>query len=419
MTSTFYLKDPKNQTESLILFSCSFKKEGRKFVYSTGEKIKPINWDQKSKSPIIRGKLKATDAGSIITQLNRYIDCFKLVRGRCIQMHEDFTSQVLKKAFDEEFKRALSGKNKFFEVYDEFMSDKIKRQDWSGSTEKRYKNIKNILQDFERSRKFKLSFSSITDKFYSEFTDFCMSERGHINNTYSRNLGLFKTFMLWSLNHGYTYNEAFKKFKKKERVITEQIALKKEDIERILKTDLKSEKLQRVRDMFVFLCVTGLRRGELKLVSRDNVIDGNLHLKEEKGSEKEVRAIPLTDIAMFILRKYDFKMYLISGQKFNDYIKEVFKLAGYTQDVEKVTTRGKEQIRETMTYFERIASHTGRRTFITMMKRKGKGDKLIAKITGHKDQKTLSQYYQVDDEAKKEAVDEVFNIEIPLLKKIQ
>ena len=49
-----------------------------------------------------------------------------------------------------------------------------------------------------------------------------------------------------------------------------------------------------------------------------------------------------------------------------------------------------------------------------MMKRLGKSDKLIASITGHTDMKTLNQYYQVDSEQKKEAMDEVFNVELKM-----
>ena len=49
------------------------------------------------------------------------------------------------------------------------------------------------------------------------------------------------------------------------------------------------------------------------------------------------------------------------------------------------------------------------------MKRQGKSDKLIAKITGHTDMKTLNQYYQVDNEQTKEAMDEVFDINIKLM----
>ena len=46
-------------------------------------------------------------------------------------------------------------------------------------------------------------------------------------------------------------------------------------------------------------------------------------------------------------------------------------------------------------------------------------DKLIASITGHTDMKTLNQYYQVDDDSKKDAVNEVFNLDVQLLKKVQ
>jgi integrase len=69
-----------------------------------------------------------------------------------------------------------------------------------------------------------------------------------------------------------------------------------------------------------------------------------------------------------------------------------------------------------MIFKDRISTHTARRTFITIMKRQGKNDKLIASITGHTDMKTLNAYYQINDDKTKEAMDEVFNIEIPLRK---
>lgn len=418
MTCTFYLKEPKSDKESIILFSCHFKKEGKKFVYSTGERINPKYWDQKERQPISRGKNKSPNSGSIKVQIARYEDHFKFIRGRCIETREDFTSQILKKSFDEEFKKTPTGKNLFFDAYEEFIIQNTKEQIWKPSTLKRYRNIKNILVEFQKEKNFKLNFNSINGSFYSEFTDFCLGVKGHINNTYSRNIGLFKTFMFWAIDKGYTYNEDFKKFRKKERVITNQIALKKEDLQILMKKEFNSKRLERVRDVFVFSCVTGLRFGELKWISKNNIIDGSLHLKEEKGAEKEIRTIPLNDFAMFILRKYDFDLPLIANQKHNDYIKEVFKESGYTSTVEKVTTRGKEVIRETMPFYDRISTHTARRTFITLMKREGKSDKLISKITGHKDMKTLNQYYQVDDEAKREAVNDVFNIEIPLVRKV-
>lgn len=421
MTSTFYLKEAKSSGESLIYFSCYFKEEGKKFVYSTGEKIAPELWDQKNKLPIMRGKKKAINRGSIKTQLGRYEDCFKNTRSRCIEMQEDFTSQLLKKAFDEEFKKAPTGKNIFFDAFDEFVDQKKKNQEWKKSTEKRYQNIRNLLESFQADTGYKLSFNSINAKFHADFTYYCMETKGHVNNTYSRNLGLFKTFMHWAFDreNGYTYKEDFKKFKKKERVITQQIALKKSDLQKLMDHQFKPNQkyLERARDVFVFSCVTGLRFGELSLVSKKNIYEGNLHLKEEKGAEKEARAIPLNDIADYILRKYNFNLPVISNQRYNDYIKDIFEAAGYTWEVEKNVTKGKSVDRQTMPFFKRVSTHTARRTFITMLKREGKSDKLISKITGHKDLKTLNQYYQVDDEAKKDAVANTFNISFKTVKK--
>lgn len=423
LRSTFYLKDPQGRgkdsnKESLILFSCYFKQEEKKFVYSTGEKIHPRSWDFKNRQPLLHGSNRSKLASSIRMQINRYKDKFDEVQAVCKSMDRDFTSKVLKDEFDKEFKRLPKSKNLFFEAYDEFMDFKKKIGDWSPSTVKRYDNIKNILEDFERDRKYKLTFNSIDNRFHAEFTDYCMNEKGHVNNTYSRNVGLFKTFMGWALENGYTYKDDFKKFKKKKVVVTNQIALDLKDLDKLMKHDFKKRSLERIRDVFVFACVTGMRFGELKLISTENIIDGELHLKEEKNSEKEVRRIPLNDLALFILRKYNFDLPLIANQKHNEYIKDVFEAAGYTHDVEKVVTKGKESIREVMPFYKRISSHTARRTFITMMKKKGFSDKLIASISGHSDMKTLNQYYQIDDGAKSEAVKDVFKVNFEPLKKV-
>lgn len=225
--------------------------------------------------------------------------------------------------------------------------------------------------------------------------------------------------MLWAFKNGYTYNQEFKEMQKVPKVIIPQVALQKNDLEKLMQHDFKNNRLERVRDVFVFACVTGLRFGELSLVSRTSVMDDVLYLKEEKGAEKEVRTIPLNDLALYMLRKYDYKLPLIANQKHNEYIKEVFEKAGYDHTIEKVVIRGKEVQRIPVLFKDRVSTHTARRTFITMLKRDGKSDKLISKITGHKDLKTLNQYYQVDDDAKKEAVAETFKINFQTVKKAE
>lgn len=414
MKYTFNLKEPKSDKETLILFSCYFKNENKKFVFSTSEKIMPENWDFENRFPFVNGKKKSKFVQSIRLQMNRYSDLFLETESLYKRINEPFTSKNLKKVFDEEFKKAPSGKNAFFDAYDEFTAEKEKGKEWSASTIKRYKNIKNILEKFEAARKFKLTFSKIDETFHREFTAYCMDDLKHINNTYSRNLGLFKTFMFWARKNKFTYNDSFVEFKKVERVITNQIALTIDDLNKMMQHEFESEKLRKVRDVFVFACVTGMRFGELSLIRRSNVTHDFILLKEDKDETKETREIPLTSISRYILLKYDYKLPLIANQKQNKYIKEVFQEMEYNSKVQKVTTKGKENIKEEMFFYNRISTHTARRTFITMMKRQGKSDKLIASITGHNDMKTLNQYYQISEPEKKEAMDEVFNVELKL-----
>src|SRR5680860_1433252 len=82
INSTFFLKKPKGDAETLILFSCYFKHEEKKFVYSTGENIHPKNWDFQNRQPKMHGKDKAPYGSSIRTQINRYSDKFGELQAR-------------------------------------------------------------------------------------------------------------------------------------------------------------------------------------------------------------------------------------------------------------------------------------------------------------------------------------------------
>lgn len=421
MNYTFKLKEPNGDKETLILFSCYFKDESKKFIYSTGEVIHPNNWDSLNKFPHLKGKNKANFVESIKIQLNRYSDLMQISESERKKINEPFTTTILKAIFDEEFKRVPKGKNAFFEAYDTFFEEKVTKLEWTKGTETRYKNIRNILERFEIAKKYPLTFNRIDKKFHAEFTDYSLNTLQHVNNTYLRNVVFFKSFMNWAVANKLTYNQDFKKFNKNERnkniikeTSTSQIALTIEDLNRIMEHTFKTKSLERVRDVFVFACVTGMRFGELSFISKSNVTDNHIVLKEEKGVFKEHRNIPLTTLSKYILTKYDYQLPLIANQKQNAYLKEAFKEMQFLKVIEKTTNRGLDVERSEEFFYNRITTHTARRTFITMMKRKGISDKLIARATGHKDMSTLNKYYQVDDEQTKEAMDDVFNIVIPL-----
>src|SRR5690606_13487474 len=316
-----------------ILFQCYFKHENKQFKYSTGEKINPKHWNFTVNRPKMKGTVKDSSANVIKTQLGRYSDKFEEIGGLCIRINEDFTSKILKEAFDSEFKKTSTRKNIFFDSYKDFMDEKKKRNEWKPATIKRYKNIENHLTEFQTSKKYKLTFNTINNKFYTEFSDYCYNSLDHNTNTFSRNIGLFKTFMFWALKEKYTYNEAFKEFVKPERVITKEIALTLDQVTTIFEFIPESKALERVKDIFVFQCLTGLRYGELKLINDRTIINNTLVIQEEKDVTKTSRVIPLFDISNYILKKYDYKLPILSNQKQNKFIKDVFGEAKFTFDV--------------------------------------------------------------------------------------
>lgn len=419
MTNTFYLKQPKSIKPTLIYFSCYFKLENKKFVYSTGEKILPRHWNKESNKPNLKGNDKDPNATTINIQLSRYSEVFFQAESECKRLEEDFTSKYLKGFFDNKFKKYSTKKNLFFDAYKEFMNEKSMLKEWKPSTAKRYINILNLLKDFESKKCYKLTFNTINEEFYIKFTDFCYTDKNHYTNTFSRNVGLFKTFMFWALKRNYTYRDNFKDFKKPTRVITKEEALSLDQVESIFNFKCKSKSLEQVKDIFVFQCLTGLRYGELKKIN-NRVIKGNtIMLKEEKDSNKIEREIPLFDISSYILKKYNYKLPLITNQKQNDYIKDVLEDMEFTQEVEFTRIKGVEQEVVVVPFYKRISTHTARRTFITILRNKGIADKTVMSITGHKDIKTFNMYHKVDDKARSEAINIAFGaMELPGLKKV-
>lgn len=422
MRSTFNLKEPKKEKgKTLILFSAYFKNEGKKFVYSTGEYISPDDWDFDLRQPAnLTGRKEKTKAlKSINTQIKRYSSFFdELVASYKLSERELIISNI-KDDFDNKFKRTKAISNKFFHVYELFLESK--RNDFtddanSPTTIKRYEYNKQHLIDFQESRGKKIHFNQITKSFYNDFIKYCVFEKKHSANTLKRNMGMFKTFLYWAFDEGHTYKLDFQKFKMPKGHDTDEVALSYEQVQEVLLHDLsKNKRLERVRDLFVFGCTTGMRISNYGKIKKRDIEEGFIKVVEVKDNSKYLK-IPLNEISTFILEKYEYNLPSISTQKFNEYIKDVFELLGYTAEVKKTLKIGNEVIEKQIPFYERISSHTARRSFITIMKNKKVPDKIIMSYTGHKDLKNFNKYYKPNDDDRKEFMQDVWKLEKTPLK---
>lgn len=412
MNYTFKLKQPNGTKESLIYFRSFFNNENKNFIYSTGEKIKPSEWDFEGRQPNdLNGRTKRAEIHrSVKMQLDRYSSFFTEIVNRYKNINEELTVDILKQRFDEKFKK-ITVKSDFFRIYQEFLEEK--ENDYTGnsisnSTLKRYKCNKNLLEDFESNCKVKITLGKFDDKLYNRFLKYCIEEKKHSANTLHRNVGLLKTFLLWALNKKYTYNNNFITFKKPAKFTTDEIALNYEQVELIYNYDFSDNKrLERVRDLFVFGCTTGMRFGNYSTISRSDV-DGNFIRVIDLKSKSKNLAIPLNSISKSILEKYDYNLPSITNQKMNEYIKEVFKKLEFTDEIKKTMKYGDELVDQKAEFWTRISSHTARRSFITIMKNKRVPDKVIMSYTGHTSLEVFNAYYRPSEDDKINYMNEVF-----------
>ena len=188
-----------------------------------------------------------------------------------------------------------------------------------------------------------------------------------------------------------------------------KVALNFDQVEEIYKHDFSENKrLERVRDLFIFGCVTGMRFGNYSSVTKNDVQGDFIRVIDLKSKSKNL-AIPLNSISKAILEKYEFNLPNITNQKMNLYIKEVFKNLKYTDEIKKTMKFGDQLIEQNSEYYNRISSHTARRSFITIMKNKRVPDKVIMSYTGHTSLEVFNAYYRPSEEDKVNYMNEVFN----------
>ncbi|GEJ39389.1 hypothetical protein KU06062659_950002 [Flavobacterium psychrophilum] len=179
----------------------------------------------------------------------------------------------------------------------------------------------------------------------------------------------------------------------------------------------QNTRLEKVRDLFVFGCFTGMRFSNYSIIKKNDIYNGFINVRDVKDNSKSL-SIPLNDYSSYILKKYDFKLPVITNQKFNDYIKEVVQAVGLTDDIKKTMKLGQEIIETISPLYERVSSHTARRSFITIMKNKKIPDKVIMGYTGHKSLEVFNQYYKPNMDEKIDFMQTVWKMDNTPLKKV-
>jgi integrase len=366
---------------------CYIYDKPESYEIPTREKVSDKNWDMKKCRPITRG-YKNKDEQREMKALSNYLDSFESVVNKTRIEQLTIDPLILPHELKHTIRAKFSpDKSNFFTVYDEYLEDK--KNSVAHGTYQKYRNTKNILQDFAKRFKLNLSIHSFDRPLMNKLKLYMNTEKNIADNAAYKNMGFVKTFLNWCFEEQKTENQRYLKFKGKtfqNDVI--HLSLKEED--KMFRHKFSSAKLDRVRDVFLFLCYTGQRFSELEKFTRSEIqTDGNnTYWSFTQQKTKMKMNIPLMPKALVILNKYkdtDRPLPKYTNQKFNKYLKEVCKEIGMTQKIKITRQKAGNDIEEVKPKYELIASHSGRRTFVNIAYANGMSESTIKYITGFSD----------------------------------
>ena len=232
------------------------------------------------------------------------------------------------------------------------------------------------------------------------------------NSTIGKQLSFLKWFLRWSFKQEMHSNNAYDTFKPKLKDTQKKIIfLTWKELNRLREFRIPPTKqaLERVRDVFLFQCFTGLRYSDVFNLRRSDIKGDHIEVTTVKTSDSLI--IELNDHSRAILEKYkdvefenDRALPVITNQKMNDYLKELAELAEINEPVRQTYYKGNERIDEVTPKYALLGTHAGRRTFICNALALGIPPQVVMKWTGHSDYKAMKPYIDIADNIKASAM---------------
>ncbi len=403
----FSLKNPKGKESLIVLRYFVSKSEGR-FVYSTGLKINPEDWDKNTKMA------KASRGRTDLSSINRGLQKFSTFLEKTLTNFElnniEITRQILKDRFFKEFKPDLNNSLKFTyltEFIDDFikkaplLTNRVTNRKYSTVNIEGYQTTKKRLIKFEEYNN-KIRIDDFTIGHYDNLIDFLKIKGGYSVNSIGATIKNIKMFLKKAEEFGYTTHKDYKDSRFKVlKEVSKSIVLNEREIEDIFNYDFSSKPyLENCRDLAIIGLWTGLRVSDLLALPEIDTKEDYIIVqpKKTRNSSSIKVVIPLHHHIKEVINSRGMPR-KISDVKFNKYFKEVCKYVGINNMVEgyKICKSGDEYRKKEGMYpkHELVSSHTCRRSFATNLYKMNFPTLSIMSITGHTTEKNFLAYIKV------------------------
>jgi len=380
----FFVKRTKTNAKGLLPIFIRVTVNGERIEFTTKRFTTPEKWSVEG------NRMKGTSVESKST--NSYLDALKA-------KVYDYQQQLIREDEPvnvENMRNKIMGIDKrshmLIGIFQQH-NDEIKTligKDYAAATHVRYETSLKHTADFLKW-KYKVSdldIRKIDHEFITSYEFYLKSVCNCCQNTTSKYIKNFGKIIRICLANGWLQKNPFINYKSK-MVEVERAFLSMEEIETMLNKVFVSDRLNLVKDIFLFSCFTGLAYSDVKKLSRKNIaigVDGDRWIYINRTKTDTRSNIPILPIASYLLEKYEDHpqvvnqeklLPILSNQKMNSYLKEIADACGINKE---------------------LTFHIARHTFATTVTlSNGVPIESVSKMLGHKNLKTTQHYAKILD----------------------
>lgn len=385
MAILLWLRETKNNT-NLATVMVRVTINGRRIDWSLGKQVNPDHWITGA------GILKTSAKESKI--VNPYLN---QIRGD-IQSHYNILTTQYPKVTPEMVKNAFLGieeeakkEKTLIEAFD-YHNAKFKEKALIGKVSmkswERLEIAKNKVIAF-MSEILKCQDKNLCDlkmSFVTEYEHFLTVNQKMQSNTVMKYIKILKQILNYAVALDWIQSNPFNQFKCTYRN-PDRVVLTQDEIDVMYYKEMPNERLEQVKDIFLFACYTGYAFSDIELLSPDSVvkgIDGEIWIHANRVKTDVRENVMLLDVPLKIIEKYKNNeeciakgslLPSISNQKYNAYLKEIAVIC----NINKLLT-----------------SHIARHTFATTVTlANGITLESVSAMLGHKSIKTTQIYAKV------------------------
>ena len=359
---------------------------GDRSEFSVNRKIENQRWDAKTQ--------RATGRSESAKTLNDYLDNIENQVKRnfntLLDKQVEISSAIMRdmligKYLKENTLISIFEKNNELiklEKGSKYSADTIKRYDIS------IERLRKFIQSEYKAKDIKLN--DLNHIFIRRYDIFLRTEFKCEHNTSMKYLKHLKKVIHFAMEMNYIERDPFFQYKTAYKEVNRG-CLTQDELMRIETHSFRIKRLERVRDVFVFVfvCYTGLSYSDLKILTPTSIskgIEGKNWIIYERKKTGVRASIPVLPAAQRIIEQYkndpecnvnNLLLPVISNQKLNSYLSEIAELC----EIDK-----------------HVTMHLGRHTFATAVTiTNGVPIETVSKMLGHKSLKTTQIYAKVND----------------------